>query len=254
MTAAPLDVVFLAAGFATRLYPLTLNRAKPLLEVGGEPLLGRIVRQVAAIDGVRRGVVVSNGKFSRDFESFVETCQSPLPLKVVDDGALDNDARLGAIRDLELGLLELANNGPEPRAAGYLVLACDNLFDFDLGQLVRGFRASGVTQLTVRTVPEPVPAGRYSEVVLDGNAVTSFREKPADPRSNLSAIAAYVFPAELPERIEQYLAAKGDPDAPGHLLAWWSKRWPLEAHRLTGRFWDIGNQADLQRANTEFEG
>ena len=252
MTAIPVDVVFLAAGFATRLYPLTLNRAKPLLEVGGQPMLGRLLGQVAELDGVRRGIVVSNGKFFGDFEQFVEDSDSALPLSVVNDGAMDNEGRLGAIRDLELGLRELAKNTDEPRPEGYLVLACDNLFEFDLGQLVRGFQASGVTQLTVRSIPEPVPPGRYSEVVLEGNTVTSFREKPADPRSDLSAIAAYLFPAELPERLDQYLSSSRDPDAPGHLLAWWSKRWPLEAHRLTGRFWDIGNEADLARANSEF--
>jgi glucose-1-phosphate thymidylyltransferase len=133
-----------------------------------------------------------------------------------------------------------------------LVLACDNLFSFDLTQVVDRFRASGSGQLIVRQVPSPVPPGRYSEVMLDGDKVQRFREKPQNPESDLSAIAVYVLPPELPELVQEYLQAGKNPDAPGHFLAWLSARMPLEATRLTGNWLDIGSVEDLEKAQTTF--
>jgi glucose-1-phosphate thymidylyltransferase len=102
----------------------------------------------------------------------------------------------------------------------------------------------------VREVPTPVPSCKYSEVMLDatGARVTRFREKPANPKSNLSAIAVYLLPRELPTLVREYLASGGNPDAPGHFIAWLSERTPLEAMRLDGRWIDIGSAEDLARA------
>ena len=250
-----LRAVFLAAGFATRLYPLTQHTAKPLLEVGGQPLLSRIVQQVERTGAVQDGVVVSNGRFHRDFVAWHAAAKPHLPLQLVDDGAMDNATRLGAVRDLALGLRAAAAAAPAGERApdGYLVLACDNLFDFELLRLVEPFRRSGQGQLIVRQVPAPVPPGKYSEVVLDGSRVRSFREKPSDPRSDLSAIAVYLLPRELPQLVEAYLAEGGNPDAPGHLLAWLSQRLPLHATRLDGRWLDIGSADDLERARRQVD-
>jgi glucose-1-phosphate thymidylyltransferase len=242
-----LCAVFLAAGFATRLYPLTLTRAKPLLPVGGQPLMTRILRQVERAGAVEKGIVVSNGRFAADFRSWASECGARLPLQIVDDGALTNETRLGAVRDLALALDQLPTDAAHD---GFLVLACDNLFDFDLGRLVARFAADGRGQLVVRTVPEPVPAAKYSEVLLDGERVARFREKPQDPQSNLSAIAVYLLPRQLPALVRSYLADGGNPDAPGHLLAWLSTRMPLSATRLDGRWLDIGSAADLAAAAT----
>ena len=242
--------LFLAAGFATRLYPLTEKQAKPLLEVGGEPMITRLVRQVAACEAVVDGVVVTNAKFHSDFVAWRSALATELPRTLVDDGALTNETRLGAIRDLQLAL----ERAPDDEVDGYLVLACDNYLDLDVPALVDRFRASGRGQLIVRRVPEPVPPGRYSEVVLDGDRVASFREKPTDPRSDLSAIAVYLLPADLPARIAEHLAHDGNPDAPGHLLARIAATTPLEATPLTGRWLDIGNRQDLDRARASVGG
>jgi len=238
-----LHAVLLAAGFATRLYPLTLHTAKPLLPVGGAPMLTRILRQVEA-SGASSATVVVNGRFHTDFVRWQATAKPRLPLTIVDDGALTNETRLGALRDLELALRHA------PAAAdGYLVLACDNLFEFDLAHLAARFQASGHGQLVVREVPAPVPPGKYSEVVITDDRVVSFREKPTDPRSNMSAIAVYLLPRELPRLLREYFADDGNPDAPGHFLAWLHTRAPLGANRLTGRWLDIGSAEDLAAAD-----
>jgi glucose-1-phosphate thymidylyltransferase len=247
-----LRAVFLAAGFATRLYPLTKDKAKPLLEVGGEPMMTRIARQVAALPEVADGVVVANGRFHADFVAWQRGVASRVPLTIVNDGAMTNETRLGAVRDLALALdAAPARDAVDGDIDGYLVLACDNLFEFDLARLVARFASNGRAQLVVRTVPEPVPSGRYSEVLLDpgGTRVTRFREKPQDPQSNLSAIAVYLLPRELPELVRAYLAGGGNPDAPGHFIAWLSERIPLDATPLDGRWIDIGSAEDLARAN-----
>lgn len=242
--------VFLAAGFATRLYPLTEKQAKPLLEVNGKPMLTRIVSQVVKTGAVVDGVVVTNGKFHADFEAWERSPRAPLPITVVNDGAMSNDTRLGAIRDLMLALERMP---PPDGIDGYLVMACDNLFDFDLSQLVERFRVASSGQLIVRQVPSPVPPGRYSEVLLDGDRVARFREKPQQPESDRSAIAVYLLPPTLPELVKDYLSDEGNPDAPGHFLAWLSQRLPLEATPLTGRWLDIGSVEDLEKAQTAFD-
>jgi glucose-1-phosphate thymidylyltransferase len=244
-----LRAVFLAAGFATRLYPLTEKQAKPLLQVGGKPMLTRIVDQVVRTGSIMDAVVVANGRFHDHFVEWEQGDRAPLPIHLVNDGAMSNDTRLGAIRDLALGLDQSVSAS---KPDGYLVLACDNLFSFDLSKIVDRFRASGCGQLIVRQVPSPVPPGRYSEVMLDGEKVRRFREKPQNPESDLSAIAVYVLPPQLPELVQEYLQAGENPDAPGHFLAWLSARMPLEATRLTGDWLDIGSVEDLEKAQTTF--
>ena len=244
-----LRAVFLAAGFATRLHPLTEKQAKPLLEVGGKPMLSRILDQVARSGAVVDGVVVTNGRFHGDFVQWERTPRAPLPLQLIDDGAMTNETRLGAVADLALALESCAN---DPQPDGYLVLACDNLFEFDLAQLVARYRKSHRGQLIVRRIAAPVPPGRYSEVLLDGDTVARFREKPDHPESELSAIAVYLLPRELPALVRDYLESGANPDAPGHLLAWLSQRLPLEASTLTGRWLDIGSIEDLDRARATF--
>ncbi len=241
--------VFLAAGFGTRLGAIARRCAKPLLEISGEPLMTRVLRQAIAA-GATDGVVVTNRRFHADFLRWRDAVECDLPLEIVDDGATSNETRLGAVRDLALALREGTARLGDEDVDAYLVLGCDNLFEFDLRRMVDRFAASGCGQLLVRRVPTPVPPAKYSEVVLaaNGRRVARFREKPADPQSDLSAIAAYLLPADLPGLVDTHLAEGGAADAPGHLLARLTELMPFEAHRLDGEFLDIGTPADLERA------
>ncbi|MFZ9691178.1 MAG: sugar phosphate nucleotidyltransferase [Phycisphaerales bacterium] len=249
--------VFLAAGFATRLHPITIDRAKPLLEVGGSPIMTRLLRQVESMGAVADGLVVTNHRFHRDFEAWRDQASPSFPIAVLDDGATSNDTRLGAVRDLAFAL-DRADDalGAADDVDAWLVLACDNLFEFDLARLATSFAQRGRGQLVVREVPAPVPPGKYSEVVLasDGRLIARFREKPSAPESNLSAIAVYLLPRELPTLVRTYLDGGGEGDAPGHLLAWLASRTPLEALRLDGRWLDIGSPEDLARADVSPQG
>ena len=239
-----LRAVFLAAGFATRLYPLTRTCAKPLLEVGGEPMLTRLLRQVEATGRVRDVTVVTNGKFHADFVRWSEEVESPLPIRLVDDGVVDDTQNLGAIADLDLALRTMEGEAPN----GWFVAAGDNLLDFELDGVLERFGRSGRAQLLTRRVPEPIPAKRYNELTVDGERVVTFREKPEDPQTNLAAIAVYVLPPDLPELVAAYLVAGGHPDAPGYLMEWLVTQTDVEASPLPGGWFDIGNAEDLAAA------
>lgn len=257
-----LRAVVLAAGFATRLHPLTKTCAKPLLELGGVPLLTRLVRQLGATGVVDDVVVVTNGRFHADFEAWSDgLVMSPvfadahLPdVHLVCDGVTDDTANLGAIADLQLALAE----APAPAAPldGYVILAGDNLLDMPLEPYARRLLQRQVTQLVVRRLPEPVPPKRYAEVSIDAaGRVAAFREKPADPRTPLSALPIYFMTPELPDLVDAYLRGDGaERDAPGHLLAWLSQRGPMETSPVSGRWFDIGNIEQLQAARAWVEG
>ncbi|MHC4833910.1 MAG: nucleotidyltransferase family protein, partial [Planctomycetota bacterium] len=205
--------------------------------------------------GATDGVVVTNRRFHADFLRWRDAVECDLPLEIVDDGATSNETRLGAVRDLALALREGTARLGDEDVDAYLVLGCDNLFEFDLGRMIDRFAASGCGQLLVRRVPTPVPPAKYSEVVLaeNGRRVARFREKPADPQSDLSAIAAYLLPADLPTLVQRHLDDGGPSDAPGHFIAGLVEAGlvesrPVEAHLLDGAFFDIGTPEDLERA------
>lgn len=243
-------LVVLAAGFATRMHPLTLERAKPLLEVGGRPVLSRILDRVLALDGLSEGVVVTNGKFHHQFEAWLGGYASPVPLRLWNDRTESDADKLGATADLALGLESLG--GPPEDV---LVVAGDNLFEFDLAPCAAAFRAGGGHLLLVRTVEGPIPPARYNEVTLGpAGEVLSFREKPADPVSPLSALCLYFFRPTVAERLREYLAAGGNPDAPGYFLEWLSRRERLDAVRIQGPWYDIGNLATLAAAREAYAG
>jgi len=245
---AGLRAVVLAAGFATRLYPLTREVAKPLLEVGGVPMLTRLVSQLEATGAVADVVVVHNRRFASDMSAWRDGCAVDLPVHLVDNGVTEDVDLRGAVADLSLAL----NEAPEPAVSltGYCLCAGDNLLDQPLDGLLRGAQEHGEIQLLARELPRPVPAATFSEVTMGADGlVTGFREKPADPQSTLSALAFYVLPSDLPELVRDYLARPGAPrDAPGHLFAWLCTTHPCRASRVAGRWFDIGNAEQLAAA------
>jgi glucose-1-phosphate thymidylyltransferase len=246
-----MKLCLLAAGFAKRMYPLTRQVAKPLLEVGGQSLMSGLLhqaREIAAIDGA---AAVVNARFAPDFDAWAATLGKTAPTIVVNNAA-EADQACGAVADLSLLLQRAFADGSED---GYLVLAGDNLLRFALAPAAELFLEQPRSPLLfVRVVPEPVPPGCYSEVVLDADgAVQSFREKPPDPQSNLSAIGAYFLPPDLPELVQAYLDGGGETDAPGHFLAWLTAVRNCRSTRVPADSWyDIGSLQGLETARQLF--
>lgn len=243
-----MKVVVLAAGFASRLYPLTRNWPKPLLDVGGQPVLSRLLDRVLDLEGIDEVVVVTNDRFQQPFEEWARAYGARVPLHVLSDGTDTNENRLGAVADMALGIESLSDS-----EAPILVVAGDNLIDFSLVPFAERFAQEPRTLLLVREVPEPVPPGRFSEVCLaaDGSLL-SFREKPSDPQSNLSAVCLYFFCGSIRSELAQYASENHNLDAPGYFLEWLHDHQPMAAARITGAFHDIGNLETLERARIAF--
>ena len=243
-----MKVVVLAAGFATRLYPLTRNCPKPLLDIAGKPVLTRLLDRVLALKDVDEVVVVTNDRFQETFAGWAADYRTSVPLQVLSDGTDTNENRLGAVADMALGMEFLADHD-----APVLVVAGDNLIDFDLGPYAERFGQEQRTLLLVREVPLPVPPARFSEVsVAENGTISDFREKPDDPKSNLSAVCLYFFPGSIRRELAQYASENHNLDAPGYFLEWLHGHHPMGAAPITGPFHDIGNLETLERAREAF--
>ena len=234
----------LAAGFATRMYPLTRNVAKPLLEVGGAPILSHLLRRAESIPDLTEVVVVGNQRFAESLIDWSNSLACRVPLRVLDDGVSEVDERLGAIGDLVFALSQVPNEGED-----LVVVAGDNLLDFDLAPLYRDFKAQGKPMLVTRTVDHGEGPSPYNAVQVDEEGwVLEFREKPRHPVGDLSAIALYFLRPDTPELLKKYLASGGNPDAPGHFISWLVSVESVFARPMLGRWFDIGSLESLREA------
>jgi glucose-1-phosphate thymidylyltransferase len=244
-----MKVVFLCAGYATRMYPLTRELPKPLLDVAGAPILSHLLARTATLPGVDEIVVLSNHRFAPLLRAWAARARAPVPVRVIDDGSTDESNRLGALGDLALAVRETPLAGHDA-----LVAAGDNLVLFDLGPLAARFAVRRAPQLAIRRAPNDGHRSLYNEVLLDGaSRVLRFREKPVDPQSDLAAIALYFLPAATWPLLDRYLAEGGNRDAPGHFIAWLVRETAVYAEPIAGSWHDIGDLESLARARAELE-
>jgi glucose-1-phosphate thymidylyltransferase len=240
--------IVLAAGYATRLYPLTLDNPKPLLEVGGRPILGRLLGQLAEIEELDHVFVVTNAKFADRFREFAETWAGPPDISIVDDGTTSDEDKLGAIGDLALVIQqgELDDD--------LLVAAGDSIFsEAGLGGFARSALNRNAPVIAVSDLGDLEAIKGYSAITTDADGrIVAFEEKPAEPRSTLAGIALYFYPRSTLSLIDRYLAEGNNPDQPGRLVEWMYERTPFYVWRVPGRWYDIGSPETLEQAGREF--
>lgn len=236
-----MKAIILAAGYATRLRPLTDTWAKELLPVGGRPIIDRILDKLAGVDGLDEVHVVTNARKAR---AFVDWSRGH-DVTIHDDGTTSNDDRLGAIGDM-LFVIDRAGLDDD-----LIVIAGDNLFDFELGDLVAFWRTKGeASAVAVRDVGSLELASQYGVVELDGDGrIHSFVEKPADPVSSLAATATYVFHRDHARLIRAYLDGEHGSDQPGRFVGWLQRREPVYGWVFHETWFDIGNHAQLLEAD-----
>jgi glucose-1-phosphate thymidylyltransferase len=237
-----LQALILAAGYATRLYPLTQTVAKPLLPLAGRPILDYVLDRIREVDEIESVHVVTNHKFAAAFLEWAE----PRGAQVHDDGTTSEDDRLGAIGDIQL---VVDRTGLEHE--DLLVIAGDNLFDCSLADYVRWWHGKGeASAVVVYDVGSLELAARYGIVELDENdRVLSFVEKPEHPQTTLAATAAYIFDRAHVPLIRRYLDEGNVPDQPGRLVAWLVPSVPVYGYTADGDWRDIGDAGQLLEAD-----
>jgi len=233
--------LILAAGYATRLRPLTDTWAKELLPVGGRPIVDRIVDNLGEVAEIDEIHLVTNARKAPWFHEWATGRE----VTIHDDGTTSNDDRLGAIGDM---LFVIDRIGAED---DLLVIAGDNLFDFRLSDLVAFWQTKGVASaVAVRDVGSLELARRYGIVDLDPNGrIRSFVEKPIDPPSTLAATATYLYHREHVGLIRTYVESEANADQPGRLVAWLHRREPVYGWVFTEPWYDIGDHEQLLEAD-----
>jgi glucose-1-phosphate thymidylyltransferase len=232
----------LAAGYATRLRPLTDQVAKPLLPLAGRPMLDYLYDRIAEVGAVDELHVVTNFRFAADFRDWAERGERPLRVVVHDDGTTSNDDRLGAVGDMAFAIERGGLQGDD-----LLVLAGDNLIGYGLDELVSFWQdKGGEAAIAVHRVEDTELITQYGVAELDeDDRVISLEEKPSEPRSDLAVTASYVYSAKLASLIPAYLDEGRSPDAPGNFVVWLHTREPVYGFRFAGDWMDIGDPQQL---------
>jgi len=230
-----MKALILAAGYATRLRPLTDSIPKQLLPVGGRPMVDWILDGIAetSADEVH---LVTNARFADDFERWAHDKD----VRIHNDGTTSNENRLGAIGDIRFVGLD----------DDLLVVAGDNLFDYSLADYERFWRARDGSSIAVLDIGDRELAKKYVIVeVNEDDRVVGFVEKPENPPTTLCATAMYLYERDHLRLIEQYLQEGNPPDQPGNYVAWLHKGEPVYAYRFGGRWYDIGDANQLLEAD-----
>ena len=245
-----MKILILAAGYATRLYPLTLTKPKPLLDVAGRPMIEHVLDNIAPIPGIDRVYVVTNDKFAAPFQQWADgyrATKSKLNFTIINDGSTDDTNKLGAIGDLNLVLER------EQVDDDLIVVAGDNLFSESIEAFGKFCREKNAPVLGVYDVGDLEAIKKYNAITIAGDGrITFFEEKPKEPQSTLTGIALYFYPRATLPLIRQYVAEGNNPDQPGRLVQWLYPRTPFYTWRVPGLWFDIGSKETLAEANEIF--
>ncbi len=221
-----MKILIMAGGYATRLWPITKDNPKALLPVGNRRIIDYILEKT---EGLEFPVYISTNRF---FEGHFRDVAEEYGIDLIVEDTLHEKEKLGTIGALKMALDEVGLDD-------YLVIAGDNLFSFSLREFLNSY--VGKTLIAVYDVGDLELAKRYGVVVLEGERVISFQEKPAEPRSTLVSTGVYVFPKEVMGHIEEYLS-NGNRDSPGYFLQWLlEKGEEIMAYRFSEYWYDIGS-------------
>lgn len=239
--------LILAAGYATRLYPLTENFPKPLLKVQDKTILDWLVDDIDGAGLVDEYIVISNHKFARHFQEWAAGKHQKIT--VVDDGTSTNETRLGAVCDIRFAVDSLGLTGD------MLVIAGDNVLDFSLQHFVRyadAKRTSCVMRFQETNEERLHKCGVLE--IDDSDRIVSMEEKPAEPKSHWVCPPFYYYTAEDAARIPAAIADGCGTDAPGSFIAWLCRHTSVHAMEMPGRRYDIGNLQSYEEVQQQYPG
>jgi len=239
--------LILAAGYATRLYPLTENFPKPLLKVGDKTILDWLVDDIDGAGLVDEYVVISNHKYAAHFEKWAGGRKQKIT--VVDDGTSTNETRLGAVCDIRYAIDKLNLDDD------LLVIAGDNVLDFSLQHFVRYACSKGTSCIMRFHEPDENRLHKCGIVCVDADErITHMEEKPAHPRSHWACPPFYFYQKSHVGWVKRAIAEGCGTDAPGSFIAWLSGQAPVYAMEMPGRRYDIGDLKSYEKVQQEYKG
>lgn len=241
--------LILAAGYATRLYPLTINKPKALLPINNKPIIDYIVDEIETIDAVDEIIVISNHKFFDCFYEWADSLKSDKKITVLDDGTTSEETRRGAIGDI-LYAIDEKNIDEE-----VLVIAGDNFFTYSLKDYYDYYKRIDKDCVCVKRFENREMLKQFGVALLDENSkVLEIEEKPAQPKTNMAVYATYMYKRDTVPMFRQYIQEGNKPDAPGYFLEWLYKRKEVYAYTFDGECYDIGTPESYRSVCEEYEG
>ena len=239
--------LILAAGYATRLYPLTENFPKPLLKVGEKTILDWLLDDIDSAGLIDEYIVISNHKFAHHFENWASAHK--LPIAIVDDGTSTNETRLGAVCDIQFAIDKLEIDDD------LLIIAGDNVLDFSLTKFISYAEKKG-TSCTMRYYePDDKKLHKCGVSEVDGqDLLLSFEEKPAEPKSNWCTPPFYFYKKNDARRIKDAIADGCGTDAPGSLVSWMCAHSTVHSMEMPGNRYDIGNLESYENVQKTYKG
>lgn len=228
--------IVLAAGYATRMYPLTENFPKPLLEVQGKSILNWLLEDVDRLDEISQVFIVSNHKFIGHFQTWLGEQAFTTPVILLDDDSETNESRIGAVKDIQVALKAIGDTQDA------LVIAGDNVLEFSFAGFVECFRSCGHSCIMTYQESDVARQRKTGIITVDNSGrVTSFEEKPKEPKSDLAVPPFYCYTASDLSLINRAVEDGCSTDAPGSLAAWLSKNSIVHAWQMPGKRYDIGS-------------
>lgn len=237
--------IILAAGYATRMYPLTLNFPKPLLEVGGKKIIDHLLED-GERSGIERFIVVSNHKFISLFREWAEGKENVM---VLDDGSVDNEHRIGAVKDIEFAIEKAGINDDT------LILAGDNVLDFSLSSFIEYGKKKGTSCIMRHRETDKARLRKTGVVVIDqSDLVLSMEEKPKEPKSEWAVPPFYYYVKEDLPLIKEGIENGCGTDAPGSFVSYLAERRPVHAFLMPGKRFDVGSIEGYEKIRKEYKG
>ena len=237
--------IILAAGYATRMYPLTLNFPKPLLEVGGKKIIDHLLED-GERSGIERFIVVSNHKFISLFREWAEGKDNVM---VLDDGSEDNEHRIGAVKDIEFAIEKAGINDDT------LILAGDNVLDFSLSSFIEYGKKKGTSCIMRHRESDKARLRKTGVVTIDqSDLVLSMEEKPKEPKSEWAVPPFYYYVKEDLPLIKEGIENGCGTDAPGSFVSYLAERRPVHAFLMPGKRFDVGSIEGYEKIRKEYKG
>lgn len=239
-----MKAVILAAGYATRLYPITLDKPKTLLDIGKKKILDFIIEKIPT--EIRDIYIITNSKFYPLLKEWHEK-NSRINVNIINDGTISDENKLGAIRDMHLAV-------SKSKEDDVLVLASDNLFDFELDNAFNLFKKSNKDVIIVHDIQDKGKASRFGVLSIDKNGrIIKFEEKPNEPETTLISTGLYFFTKDSLKLLPGYISETKDNNGPGYFVKWLINKKEVYACKTEGKWYDIGNLDTYNEAVRYFD-